>query len=48
VMLSAHHFVLYSKEVIDHLQEEAEKVDEAARRAVRSTSDEFVGVEAVS
>src|SRR3984957_18222620 len=48
MLLSAHHFVLYSKEVIDHLQEEAEKVDEAARRAVRSTSDELVGVQAVS
>jgi radical SAM superfamily enzyme YgiQ (UPF0313 family) len=48
MLLSAHHFVLYSKEVIDHLQEEAEKVDEAARRAAKSTSDEFVGVEAVS
>ena len=49
MLLSAHHFVLYSKEVIDHLQEEAEKVDEAARRAVASsTSDEFVGVQAVS
>jgi hypothetical protein len=47
-LLSAHHFVLYSKEVIDHLQEEAEKVDEAARRDVASTSDDYVGVQAVS
>jgi radical SAM superfamily enzyme YgiQ (UPF0313 family) len=48
LLLSAEHFLRYSKVVIDHLEEEAEKVDEAARRAVRSTSDEFVGVEAVS
>jgi hypothetical protein len=48
LLLSAEHFLLYSKVVIDHLEEEAEKVDEAARRAVGSTSDELVGVQAVS
>src|SRR5271163_2119804 len=48
LLLSAEHFLRYSKVVIDHLEEEAEKVDEAARRAVVSTSDEFVGVQAVS
>src|SRR5580700_4494533 len=41
LLLSAQHFLLYSKVVIDHLEEEAEKVDEAARRAVVSTSNEL-------
>jgi radical SAM superfamily enzyme YgiQ (UPF0313 family) len=41
MLLSAHHFVLYSKEVIDHLQEEAEKVEQSARRSVASTADDF-------
>jgi radical SAM superfamily enzyme YgiQ (UPF0313 family) len=48
MLLSAHHFVLYSKEVIDHLQAEADLVDQAARGSVRTTADDFVGVEAVS
>jgi hypothetical protein len=41
MLLSAHHFVLYSKEVIDHLQAEAEVVEQNARRSVGSTADEF-------
>jgi radical SAM superfamily enzyme YgiQ (UPF0313 family) len=48
VLLSAHHFVLYSKVVINHLQEETELVELAARRAVKSTTEDYVGVEAVS
>jgi radical SAM superfamily enzyme YgiQ (UPF0313 family) len=46
VMLSAHHFVLYSKVVIKHLQEEAELYER--RQAVAATTNDFVGVEAVS
>jgi Domain of unknown function (DUF4070) len=41
VLLSAHHFVLYSKVVIKHLEEEAELVEQNARRPVGSTADEF-------
>jgi radical SAM superfamily enzyme YgiQ (UPF0313 family) len=41
MLLSAHHFVLYSKEVIDHLQAEAEAVEQNERRSVGSTADEF-------
>jgi radical SAM superfamily enzyme YgiQ (UPF0313 family) len=41
VLLSAHHFVLYSKVVIKHLEEEAELVEQNARRAVGSTADDF-------
>jgi radical SAM superfamily enzyme YgiQ (UPF0313 family) len=48
MLLSAHHFVLYSKEVIDHLQAEAALVDQAARAAIGTRADDFVGVEAVS
>jgi radical SAM superfamily enzyme YgiQ (UPF0313 family) len=48
MMLSAHHFVLYSKVVIDHLQAEAELCDLPPRLAPGSTPDEFLGVEAVS
>jgi radical SAM superfamily enzyme YgiQ (UPF0313 family) len=46
VLLSAHHFVLYSKVVIKHLQEEAELCER--RQAVAATTSDFVGVEAVS
>jgi radical SAM superfamily enzyme YgiQ (UPF0313 family) len=41
VLLSAHHFVLYSKVVIKHLEEEAELVEQNARRAVESAADDF-------
>jgi radical SAM superfamily enzyme YgiQ (UPF0313 family) len=41
MLLSAHHFVLYSKEVIDHLQAEAELVEQNERRPVVNTADEF-------
>jgi radical SAM superfamily enzyme YgiQ (UPF0313 family) len=41
MLLSAHHFVLYSKEVIDHLEAEAEAVERNERRAVGSMADEF-------
>src|SRR5882757_7956857 len=41
MLLSAHHFVLYSKEVIDHLQAEAKVVEQNARRIVGSTADQF-------
>jgi radical SAM superfamily enzyme YgiQ (UPF0313 family) len=43
VLLSAHHFVLYSKVVIKHLEEEAELVDENARKAV-GQANAFLGV----
>jgi len=46
VLLSAHHFVLYSKVVIKHLEEEAELSER--RQAVAATTNDFVGVEAVS
>jgi len=46
VLLSAHHFVLYSKVVIKHLEEEAELCER--RLAVAATTNDFVGVEAVS
>ena len=41
MLLSAHHFVLYSKEVIDHLQAEAKLVEERARQAIGSAAAEF-------
>jgi hypothetical protein len=41
VLLSAHHFVLYSKVVIKHLEEEAELFEQNARRPAGSTADEF-------
>jgi radical SAM superfamily enzyme YgiQ (UPF0313 family) len=41
VLLSAHHFVLYSKVVIKHLEEEAELAEQNARRLVGSTADDF-------
>jgi hypothetical protein len=47
VLLSAHHFVLYSKVVIKHLQEESELCERTARAARGTTADDFVGVEAV-
>jgi hypothetical protein len=48
MLLSAHHFVLYSKEVIDHLQSEADLVEQGARGPVGTRADDFIGVEAVS
>jgi hypothetical protein len=47
VLLSAHHFVLYSKVVIKHLEEEAELVERSERKAVANATSEFAGVEAV-
>jgi hypothetical protein len=41
MLLSAHHFVLYSKQVIDHLQAEAELVEQKVRRTVGTTADDF-------
>jgi radical SAM superfamily enzyme YgiQ (UPF0313 family) len=41
VLLSAHHFVLYSKVVIEHLEEQVELVEQNARRSVGSTADDF-------
>jgi radical SAM superfamily enzyme YgiQ (UPF0313 family) len=41
MLLSAHHFVLYSKEVIDHLEAEAEAVEQNDRRPAESTADDF-------
>jgi hypothetical protein len=40
-LLSAHHFVLYSRVVSKHLQEEAELVEQNARRSVENTADAF-------
>jgi hypothetical protein len=48
VLLSAHHFVLYSKVVIKHLLEETEIVERSARKPVESTANDLVGVGAVS
>ena len=47
VLLSAHHFVLYSKVVIKHLEEEAELVERSERKPVATATNEFAGVEAV-
>jgi radical SAM superfamily enzyme YgiQ (UPF0313 family) len=47
VLLSAHHFVLYSKVVIHHLEEEAELVEQNERKPVAAATSEFAGVEAV-
>jgi radical SAM superfamily enzyme YgiQ (UPF0313 family) len=47
VLLSAHHFVLYSKVVIKHLEEEAELVERSERKPVAHATNEFAGVEAV-
>ncbi|MGB8539544.1 MAG: B12-binding domain-containing radical SAM protein [Acidobacteriaceae bacterium] len=41
MLLSAHHFVLYSKEVIDHLQAEAELAEQSAHPPVGATADAF-------
>ena len=41
VLLSAHHFVLYSREVIDHLEAEAELVERSERRTVANATGEF-------
>ena len=46
VLLSAHHFVLYSKVVIQHLEEEAALVEAAARKLVDREANELVGIEA--
>jgi hypothetical protein len=48
VLLSAHHFVLYSKVVIKHLEEESLLVEQPARGVMGRTADEFLGVGAVS
>ena len=48
MLLSAHHFVLYSAVVIKHLQEECDLYEQNARGPVETTADDFVGVEAVS
>jgi hypothetical protein len=48
MLLSAHHFVLYSAVVIKHLQEECDLYEQNARGPVGATADDFVGVEAVS
>jgi radical SAM superfamily enzyme YgiQ (UPF0313 family) len=47
VLLSAHHFVLYSKVVIDHLESECLQVEENERRQVARASDDFAAIEAV-
>jgi radical SAM superfamily enzyme YgiQ (UPF0313 family) len=47
-LLSAHHFVLYSKVVIKHLEQEIELVEQTAGKPVGSADDELVGVEAAS
>ncbi len=48
LLLSAEHFVSYSKVVIDHLEEEAEKVERKEPAAVQSAVPDYIGVEAVS
>ena len=48
LLLSAQHFVLYSKVVIDHLEAEAEMVERKERAVAKSAVSDFVGVEAVS
>jgi radical SAM superfamily enzyme YgiQ (UPF0313 family) len=48
LLLSAEHFVVYTKVVIDHLQAEAEHSERSARSAAKATTNEFVGVQAVS
>jgi hypothetical protein len=48
LLLSAEHFVVYTKVVIDHLQAEAEHSERSARGAAKATTNEFVGVQAVS
>ena len=46
VLLSAHHFVLYSKVVIQHLEAEMKLLEQGARRPVGAP--ELVGIEAAS
>ena len=46
-MLSAHHFVLYSKVVIKHLEQEIALVEQTAGKPVGSAADELVQIEAV-
>jgi radical SAM superfamily enzyme YgiQ (UPF0313 family) len=41
VLLSAHHFVLYSKVVIEHLEEQVQLIEQDGRRPVGSTADDF-------
>jgi radical SAM superfamily enzyme YgiQ (UPF0313 family) len=48
VLLSAHHFVLYSKVVIEHLLEETENVERTARRPLENTANDLVQIGAVS
>jgi radical SAM superfamily enzyme YgiQ (UPF0313 family) len=47
MLLSAHHFVLYSQVVTKHLQEEAKLCEQTARGALETKANDFVGVEAV-
>jgi radical SAM superfamily enzyme YgiQ (UPF0313 family) len=46
-LLSAHHFVLYSKVVIKHLEQEIELVEQTAGKPVGRSADGLVGIEAV-
>ena len=48
MLLSAHHFVLYSKVVIEHLEEESESYERRARAAVGITANELAEVGAAS
>jgi radical SAM superfamily enzyme YgiQ (UPF0313 family) len=48
MLLSAHHFVLYSAVVIKHLQEECDLYEQNARGPVGASADDFVGIQAVS
>jgi radical SAM superfamily enzyme YgiQ (UPF0313 family) len=47
-LLSAHHFVLYSKVVIKHLEQEIELVEQTAGKTVASAANDLVGAEAAS
>jgi radical SAM superfamily enzyme YgiQ (UPF0313 family) len=46
-LLSAHHFVLYSKVVIKHLEQEIALVEQTAGKPIGSAADELVQIEAV-
>jgi radical SAM superfamily enzyme YgiQ (UPF0313 family) len=46
-LLSAHHFVLYSKVVIKHLEHEIELVEQTAGKPLGRAADELVQIEAV-
>ncbi len=48
VLLSAHHFVLYSKVVIEHLQEESESYERRSRPAVGTTGNGTAELEVAS